>query len=388
MRKASWQPLPGAGGAAHGRPFRHHHPRRELRHSENECLDAGAPDVDPAALVTVARLIQEPLAQVEVLAARRRVLGDADLSTLQSVQAVGEQKRKVGAYRAAIALFDEAVAGRKVLLGNRHPATLASLHAAAEARSASNTDFRGQERDAAAALTGRRKTLGSLHPDTLKSVQLAGQSGVGGNQISLFKEALAGRQRVLGRDHPDTLYSMLILAIMLQRKKDYAAAQPLYEEALTSQRRTLGDENPATLASINNLAGLLEDIGDHTAARSLYEEALAGRRRTLGDKCHTATLISINNLAMLLKDKKDYAAAQLLLEKALAGRLPECAGFDQQPGGVANGQGRIITAARALFEESLAAARRVYDIIIIISGPGEGPGEAGEITCIDDRMTL
>jgi tetratricopeptide (TPR) repeat protein len=66
------------------------------------------------------------------------------------------------------------------------------------------------------------------------------------------------------------------LAFLLERKGDYAGAQPLYERALEARERVLGPEHPSTLGSVNNLAFLLERKGDYAGAQPLYERALKG----------------------------------------------------------------------------------------------------------------
>lgn len=63
-----------------------------------------------------------------------------------------------------------------------------------------------------------------------------------------FRRALESRERTLSREHPNTLVSINNLALLLQAKGDYAAAEPLNRRALKARERTLGPEHPDTLS--------------------------------------------------------------------------------------------------------------------------------------------
>jgi hypothetical protein len=81
-------------------------------------------------------------------------------------------------------------------------------------------------------------------------------------------------ERVLGPEHPHTLRSVNNLAALLERKGDYAGAQPLYERALEAGAG-VGPEHPDTLMSVNNLADCCKSKGDY-AGRS---RCMSGRWR-------------------------------------------------------------------------------------------------------------
>ncbi|MGH8899486.1 MAG: tetratricopeptide repeat protein [Egibacteraceae bacterium] len=173
------------------------------------------------------------------------------------------------------------------------------------------------------ALTGRRAVLGDRHPDTLASITnlagtLWGEGDMAGAR-TLVEEALATRREVLGDRHPDTLRSINNLGETLRGQGDFVGARALHEQALASRREVLGDRHPDTLTSIENLGGILRAQGELVGARALQEEALASCREVLGDR-HPYTLTSIENLGGILRAQGDLAGARALHEEALAGR--------------------------------------------------------------------
>jgi hypothetical protein len=107
--------------------------------------------------------------QVQVLAARRQMLGDDHPATLTAMGTLAETRRVRGELQGAHDLNEQTLAARRRELGDDHPDTLDSMHNLAVTRS----------------------DLGDLH---------------GGRD--LHEQTLAARRRVLGDDHPDTQASM------------------------------------------------------------------------------------------------------------------------------------------------------------------------------------
>ena len=82
----------------------------------------------------------------EVLAARRRVLGDEHLHTLSSMDNLAIALRAAGQHGEAAAMHREVLAARRRVLGDEHPDTLSSMGNLAIALNAA-----GQHDEAAAA---------------------------------------------------------------------------------------------------------------------------------------------------------------------------------------------------------------------------------------------
>ena len=173
----------------------------------------------------------------EVLAVRRRTLGDLDPSTLDSMTNLALQHTEMGNYDAAEPLSREAVASMRRTLGDLHAHTLVSIGSLAALLS-----MQGKFAEAKPlheeVLAGRRSTLGPDHLDTINSMHGLGRClvGLGGvaaafldaeqqqqqqqqqqqhqeEGLTLLREAVAKAQRVLGHRHPSTQHFAAGLAM-------------------------------------------------------------------------------------------------------------------------------------------------------------------------------
>eukprot|EP01045_Picozoa_sp_COSAG04_P031801 COSAG04_NODE_6014_length_1431_cov_34.877778_2_plen_278_part_00 len=86
------------------------------------------------------------------------------------------------------------------------------------------------------ALDGRRRVQGNDHADTQQAMGYVSivliRLGEGERALALRKEALNGRRRLLGPNHPDTLDDAGNLGCIFHRMGEFAKAAPLLEEAL------------------------------------------------------------------------------------------------------------------------------------------------------------
>ena len=87
------------------------------------------------------------------------------------------------------------------------------------------------------------------------------------------------------------------LALLLERKGQYAEAVTLLSEAVEIDRRTIGTDTPEYAISSHNLASVLIDLGNLSDAESRLRETLAIRRKVLGND-HPDLFYSLNNLGL------------------------------------------------------------------------------------------
>ena len=258
----------------------------------------------------------------DILARRRRVLGEDHPYTLTSASNLAIDLRRLGEYQAARELNEDILARRRRVLGEDHPYTLTSASNLANVLNDLREHQAARELNEDT-LARRRRVRGEDHPDTLTSASnLANDvASLGEYQAAreLHEDALARRRRVLGEDHPETLRSASNLAIDLTRLGEYQAARELNEDTLARRRRVLGEDHPDTLTSASNLANDVASLGEHQAARELNEDILARCRRVLGED-HPDTLRSASNLANVLRRFGEYQAARDLDEDTLARR--------------------------------------------------------------------
>jgi serine/threonine protein kinase/Tfp pilus assembly protein PilF len=280
---------------------------------------------------------------------------------------MGNVYGNLGDYERARPMLERSVEMRRSLMGEENLDTLASMNALA-------LQYRLMARvSEAEKLYGRiieirRRLQGEAHPDTL--VAMAGLADVYWSQgryaekEKLDRQVLEERRRVLGDDHQDTISSMVDVAYACWLQGRYAEAEELYRPALEKEQRLLGDDHPDTLLTMHNLANLYDDLGRYADAEKLLRQTLEVERRVLGD-AHPNPLILMNDLAMVLQHQKRYAEAEALLREVL-GKFRRVLGEDHRMtigtmanlGNVISDQGRHAE-AEALLREALDKERRI-----------------------------
>jgi tetratricopeptide (TPR) repeat protein len=133
----------------------------------------------------------------------------------------------------------------------------------------------------------------------------------------LYQRALAINEQQLGPEHPDTARSLNNLAALYYTQGKYEQVEPLYQRALAINEQQLGPEHPDTAGSLNNLAALYYTQGKYEQAEPFYQRALAINEKQLGPE-HPDTATCLNNLANLYHAQGKYEQAEPLLQQALA----------------------------------------------------------------------
>ncbi len=255
----------------------------------------------------------------QALAIRREVLGEKHPDTARSLNNLGALLDKMGDYSGAKPYYEQALAIRRDVLGEKHPDTARSLNNLGYLLKVMG-DYAGAKSYYEQSLYNNRELLGEKHPDTATSLNNLGalldSMGDYAGAKPYYEQALAIRREVLGEKHPDTAFSLNNLGYLLQAMGDYVGAKPYYEQALYIIREVLGEKHPYTARSLNNLGALLRAMGDYAGAKPYYEQALAIRREVLGEK-HPDTAFSLNNLGYLLLAMGDTAGAKPFFEQAL-----------------------------------------------------------------------
>jgi serine/threonine protein kinase len=193
------------------------------------------------------------------LSLRRETLGEEDVETLRSMNALAVLLRHLGNYVESEALHKETLGARRRILGKEHPETLTSMN-----------------------------NLGAVYRDQGRYDEAA----------SMFEETLEIRHRVLGEEHLDVLLSQNNLAVVYWSQKRYADAKRLFAKTFEIQREMLGDEHPETLRSGSNLASTYRALGRMEEAEALQRETFEIQRGVLGPE-HPQTLMSMSNLGDL-----------------------------------------------------------------------------------------
>ncbi|HTD29771.1 MAG TPA: tetratricopeptide repeat protein, partial [Xanthomonadaceae bacterium] len=211
--------------------------------------------------------------QQSALATRRRVLGDDNRFTLESMIAMSALLEHMGRATAAEPLGREALQRLRKVAGENDPATVRALF-----------------------------LMGLILYD----------DGRFGEAETYDREVLAIQRRVLGDNHPDTLSQIHNLGLLLMYENKPEQAEPLLREAMTKDRSVLGEDNRATLLAIENLGFLLEREGKFDQAETYEREAMSHARHTMGES-NLLTLNAVSLTALVLEKQGQFAEAEKLL---------------------------------------------------------------------------
>ncbi|MEM1256433.1 MAG: tetratricopeptide repeat protein [Cyanobacteria bacterium P01_H01_bin.21] len=233
---------------------------------------------------------------------------------------MGSYLKERAQYSEAESLFQDTLAMRKRLLGDKHPDVAESLNNLAEAyhHQGRYSEAEPLYRDA---LMMRKRLLGDEHPDVTESLNNLGlfyyYQERYGEAEPLLQDALAMRKRLLGDEHPDVAQSFNNLALLYNNQERYSEAELLYQDALALWKRLLGDEHPDIARGLNNLALLYSDQERYSEAEPLLQDSLAMRKQLLGDE-HPDVACALYNLALLYDNQGRCSEAEPLYQDALA----------------------------------------------------------------------
>jgi CHAT domain-containing protein/tetratricopeptide (TPR) repeat protein len=276
------------------------------------------------------------------------------------------QRRQRGEARAALPLFEKALALFRKALPPGHPEIAIGLNNVATAALDLGQPERARDLYTEA-LTLRRQALPAVHPDIAMNLSGLAEAcralGLPGRVKALHEEALALYRRALPAGDPLIAQSLNNLAAAHHDLGQHDRARDLYEEALALRKQARPADPAAVAGSLNNLAHTYRILGQPGKARVLHEEALALWRKTL-PAGHPYVGAGLSNLAA------DYLAlgqpekARTLFEEALAvARTALPAGHPLIAGGLNNLAETCRTLgqpdrARELHEEALAIRRK------------------------------
>lgn len=214
-----------------------------------------------------------------VLATQRRVLGDSDPNTLESMYGLAVANSRLAHHAAAEALFKEVIA--------RHRAQSATPGA------------------------GLFAATTSLAEDYMEQARYA-------EAEALLKPALVQIEQMFGPDHPGTLATSMVLASAISKQPGrLAEARPYLEQALSNAQKLYGEDGSTTVFAESNLAELLRDAGELDAAERHARAAVAHMDRALGtDSPYRGAFL--DTLATILIAKHEYAEAERVLDRAYA----------------------------------------------------------------------
>lgn len=203
--------------------------------------------------------------ELQVVEARKRVLGEEHPDTLVSMSNLATTYRSQGRWKEAEAIELQVVEVRKRVLGEEHPDTLASMGNLA-ATYQSQGRCKEAELLALQVVEARKRVLGEGHPDTLKSINNLAATyyyqGRWREAESLEVSVLKTRERVLGEEHPNTLTSMYNLSYTWKSQGRFNDAVEMIQKCLNLQQRVLGPDHPDTADTLYSLTNWRDERED------------------------------------------------------------------------------------------------------------------------------
>ncbi len=247
--------------------------------------------------------------QREAVAMLRKVAPEAP-NTAAAISMEARILQHTGRADDAVPLFEEALALRRKVFGEKHPDVATSLMLLGEAQQTAGRVKDG-ETSMRAALDMRRQLFGNDHPDVATAAEtLANLLEIRGaldECETLLRDTLRIRTVAFTPEHAAVAAVKSALATILRKKGDIAAAETLYREAVATLRKVLPDSDDLgdTLA---NLGILLQNASRFADSRAAYEEAQRIYRSRHGAE-HPAVAGCLNSLAVLafLEGKTDEA---------------------------------------------------------------------------------
>ncbi|PVF91547.1 hypothetical protein CPB86DRAFT_830534 [Serendipita vermifera] len=236
----------------------------------------------------------------QILATRRKVLGEDNPYTLSAMSNLAASYSQLERYTEALALNKAILERGREVLGKDLLYAMCNL-----ARSYS---YLGRHEEALPlneeVLEKRRISLGDQHRETVRAMKHLAVSYSGLKRyeeaLALDEEVLKKRRDIFGEDHFETVRAMENLARSYWHVARYEEALALDEEIVEKWTKTLGSEHSHTLAARQNLVCSYFSLGIPLKDFSFNERAVKKRVRILGEGClDTLTVVTFNSSLFL-----------------------------------------------------------------------------------------
>jgi len=256
----------------------------------------------------------------DVLARRKRVLGEEHYDTITSIHDLGWllQERK-DAFSEAEDLLRHALCYWKQTLDAGNP----DIRAAASNLAGllrKKGDYRQAEAVQRDLLEATQAVLGADH---LTCFELKHNLGLFVYHCGRFEEArtivaevVDGYRRYLPPDHRDMLTAMQDLGTAMSSLNLWDEAESLLRDALSGYERTQGPDTTDTLRTVHNLSILLSDKGDLSGAEELARRVVETTERTLGPN-HGDTIDAVGRLGVMLANQRKDSEAEPILKRSM-----------------------------------------------------------------------
>jgi eukaryotic-like serine/threonine-protein kinase len=241
-------------------------------------------------------------------------LVEADLrSTLGNVHA------DLSDYSKAEEMHQQALAVRRRLLGDDHPATANSLHDLGHSQWNQGKVIEA-ETAMREAIAIRRKLFGEEHADVARSLyQLGGALRYQGKlqeAEAVQRDVLRIRRMLFVEEHADVAESLNQIGSLLVAQNKAADAEPFQVQALATRRKLFGAPHPSIAEALTNLASVLLFTGKLAEAETMHREGLEMQKALVGDG-HSSLGFCFHGLGMALWQQGKVADAEAAFRDAV-----------------------------------------------------------------------
>ena len=243
----------------------------------------------------------------------------------------------------------------------------------------------------------QRRLFGTLHQSTLRTMRFLASSlrdpAMLNEAEALDREALAITRALFGKDHIEVFYTKVALAVLLERKGTFLAADSFARDTVPPKVRGYGDASNYRPLTLRTLGAIRLALGDTAGSEGILRRALAGFRMQ-GPPAHPDEGDVLNRLAALAvsrgaPDADTLYAQAVAFERARPGDGPhfvtdgyEYLGWAAQRKGDLPLAEMLYRRAVRLFEQELPAGHpyRAQSLVglgetLLVSGrPSEAEG--------------
>lgn len=212
---------------------------------------------------------------LRILPLQRKVAGDADGDTLNTIETLANADSNSARYDEARALFKELIAARRVQLGEENSATLSAING-------------------------------------LAVVELEQRNFAEAERLLAPQAAIV--ERVFGPEHPRTITLLANLGGAIRQQGRQEEARPIYERVVELATKVYGPGNPRTRIAQSNLSLLLAAVGDTEQALRYGRMAVDSIDNAFGTNALRGVLR--REYAVVLIQAREFAAAERELEMA------------------------------------------------------------------------
>lgn len=210
---------------------------------------------------------------------RRQTQGDQHADTLRTLHRLALASRR----GKGIEILSGVLESQRKILGERQPDTLDTMNDLAQLYLHSG-EYSKAEPLMEQVVEAKRKilpptALERLYAEyglaDLQSIATHMDGKIGSNGSSampLLRQILEQVRKAYGEDDPRTLGTLRELAWRYHSTREYEKAVPLLSQAINGMRKTLGPQHPQTLSAIGELADVYQNMGQSAKAEPMLRE--------------------------------------------------------------------------------------------------------------------